>query len=349
LKGTRYNAAAGESIRGVDLETRVRSLTVHTERTFAIARSSADAFERVVFELEEDDLVGRGEAAPTRYYGQDAEGVAGALEGVEILDPWDIEGVLAENDHLPSTALAALDAALHDLAAKRLGVPLYRLLGLARPEPTSAYTLAIAKPETTVEEARRLSSFPILKMKVGGWEDLETVRAVAEFSEARIWVDANEAFSPEEAPEVAAELKGIGVGMIEQPVPGSAGPDALRRATEAAYPVPVIADEGAIVARDVPLLSGCASGVNVKLAKCGGIRGALEMIHTARSLGMMVMLGCFVETSLGVAAAAHISGLFDLVDLDGAMLLADDPFEGIGYENGRILLSEKPGLGVEPR
>jgi L-alanine-DL-glutamate epimerase-like enolase superfamily enzyme len=331
------------------LETRVRKVTVHTERTFAIARSSADAFERVFLELDEDGLAGRGEAAPTRYYGQDAEGVAAALEGVIIRDPWDIQATLAGNDHLPPSALAALDSALHDLAAKRLGIPLYRLLGLARPEPVSAYTLPIAEPETTVEEARRLSTFPILKMKVGSWEDVETVGAVAEFSEARIWVDANEAFSPEEAPELARELKGIGVRVIEQPVPASAGPGALRTATEAAHPVPVIADESAVSARDLPPLSGCASGVNVKLAKCGGIRGALEMIHTARSLGMAVMLGCMVETSLGISAAAHLSGLADFVDLDGAMLLADDPFGGIGYEEGHIVLSNAPGLGVEQR
>jgi L-alanine-DL-glutamate epimerase-like enolase superfamily enzyme len=333
----------------VDLETRVRRVTVHTERAFAIARSSADAFERVILELEEDDLVGRGEAAPSRYYGQDADGVARFLRGVEIPDPWDLEGTLATNDHLPPSALAALDAALHDLAAKRLGVPLYRLLGLARPEPTSAYTLAIAEPGTTVAEARRLANFPILKMKVGGWEDIETVRAVAGFSGAHIWVDANEAFSPEEAPGVAVELKNIGVRMIEQPLPASAGPEALRPVTEAAHPVPVVADESAISAGDVPPLRGCVSGVNVKLAKCGGIRRALEMVHTARSLGMMVMLGCMVETSLGISAAAQISGLCDFVDLDGAMLLADDPFEGLLYENGRIVLSGEPGLGVEPR
>ena len=331
------------------MQTRVRVVTVHTERTFAIARSSADAFERVILEIEESGVIGRGEAAPTSYYGQDSEGVAAALEDVEIRDPWDIEGTLAENDHLPPTALAALDAALHDLAAKRLGVPLYRVLGFARPEPTSAYTLAIAEPETTVEEAKRLSAFPILKMKVGGWKDIDTVRAVAEFSGAEIWVDANEAFSPEEAPEMAAELTEVGVCVIEQPVPASAGPEALRLATEAAHPVPVVADESAIVATDVPDLAGCVGGVNVKLAKCGGVRGALEMIHTARALGMIVMLGCMVETSLGISAAAHLSGLVDLVDLDGAMLLADDPFEGIGYENGRILLSDEPGLGVRPR
>ena len=331
------------------METRVRIVTVLTERTFAIARSSADAFERVILELEESGVVGCGEAAPTRYYGQSAGGVAAALEGVEIPDPWDIEGALAKNEHLPPTARAALDAALHDLAARRLGVPLYRLLGLARPEPTSAYTLAIAEPETTVEEAKRLSSFPILKMKVGGWRDVETVRAVAAFSEAELWVDANEAFSPEEAPDVATELKSLGVRVIEQPVPASAGPEALRRTTEAAHPVPVVADESAIVAGDVPGLAGCVSGVNVKLAKCGGVRGALAMIHTARALGMIVMLGCMVETSLGISAAAHISGLVDLVDLDGAMLLADDPFEGIGYEEGRLIFSDEPGLGVRPR
>ena len=334
---------------GADLKIRVREVTVRTERTFAIARSSSDTFRRVILELEEDDTVGRGEAAPTRYYGQDAESVAEALENVEIPDPWDVEGTLAKHGHLPPTARAALDSALHDLAAKRLGVPLYRVLGLARPEPVSAYTLGIAEPGTTLEEARRLSAFPILKMKVGGLEDVETVRAVAAFSKAELWVDANEAFSPEEAPEVVEELKVMGVRVIEQPVPASAGPEALRRATEAARPVPVVADESAITAGDLPRLSGCVGGVNVKLAKCGGVRGALAMIQTARAHGLGVMLGCMVETSLGISAAAHVSGLVDLVDLDGAMLLADDPFEGIGYKEGRIILSDEPGLGVAPR
>ncbi len=331
------------------MKTRVKVITIRTRRTFAIARSSTDAFERVILEVEGDGSVGRGEAAPTRYYGQDAEGVAESLEGAEIRDAWDIEGTLARNDNLPPTALAALDAALHDRAAKRLGVPVYRLLGLARPEPTSAYTLPIAEPEATVEEAKRLSSYPILKMKVGGWADIGTVREVAGLSEAEIWVDANEAFSPDEAPEAAAELRRMGVRMIEQPVPVSAGTEALREATGAAWPVPVIADESAVDARDVPKLAGSVSGVNVKLAKCGGIRGALEMVHAARAHGMKLMLGCMVETSLGIAAAAHVSGLFDFVDLDGAMLLAEDPYLGPTYDNGRILLSEKTGLGTEAR
>jgi L-alanine-DL-glutamate epimerase-like enolase superfamily enzyme len=330
------------------VEIGVERLTVRTKRTFAIARGSSDAFERVVLTLEEGGVTGRGEAAPTEYYGQDAESAAEALERIRIRDPWDIEGTLEENGFLPSSALAALDSALHDLAAKMLNIPVYRLLGLARPAPTSAYTLSIANRETTIEEAEKLSAFPILKMKVGGRGDIETVRAVSEVSAAALWVDANEAFSPDEAPEVARNLRDMGLRMVEQPVPASAGPGALRRVTEAVKPLPVIADEGAITAEDVPSLAGCVTGVNVKLAKCGGIRQALEMIHTARAHGMLVMLGCMVETSLGIAAAAQISGLVDLVDLDGAMLLADDPFTGLAYEDGRILLSEASGLGVEP-
>ena len=324
-------------------------VTVRTKRAFTIARSSSGSFERVVLTLAQEGRAGRGEAAPTAYYGETADGAAAALREAEIRDPWDLEGTLATNGHLPPSALAALDSALHDLAARRLGIPVYRLLGLGRPEPTSAYTLGIADPETTVAEARRLSRFPILKIKVGGWNDLETVRAVSEFSDARLWVDANEAFSRGEAVEAARELKGMGVEVVEQPVPASAGPEALREVAEAVRPLPVIADESAVNAGDVPHLSGCVSGVNIKLAKCGGLRHALSMLRTARAHGMLVMLGCMVESSLGIAAAAQISGLVDFVDLDGAMLLADDPFLGLGYEYGRISLPEAPGLGVEPR
>lgn len=197
-----------------------------------------------------------------------------------------------------------------------------------------------------MEEAKRLSSFPILKMKVGGWRDIETVKRVAELSDAELWVDANEAFSPDEAVEAAVVLREAGVAMIEQPIPASAGPQAMRRAMEAAHPVPLIADESSLVAADVPKLAGCVSGVNVKMAKCGGIRNALAMVHTARAHGMLTMLGCMVETSVGIAAPAHISGLFDFVDLDGAMLLADDPYSGPTYENGRIFLTDENGIGV---
>src|SRR5215210_797836 len=148
--------------------------------------------------MAEDGVTGRGEAAPTSYYGQDAQGVAEALEGAEMGDPWDIEGALTHNGAMPPSALTALDNAMHDLAARRLGVPVYRLLGLGRPEPVSAYTLGIADRETTVAHAQKLRKHRILKVKVGGWKDVETLRAVRESTEADLWVDANEAFSPEE-------------------------------------------------------------------------------------------------------------------------------------------------------
>lgn len=303
----------------------------------------------MILELGAGGTVGRGEAASTGYYGQSPESDAAALQAVKVSDPWDMEGTLRANEALPASALAALDAALHDLAGKRLGVPVWRLLGYARPVPRTAYTLGIADLDTTLADLERLSGHPILKIKVGGWRDLETVREVRKRSHAELWVDANEAFSPDEAPEAARELKDAGIGMLEQPVPAAAGPEALKRVTDAVYPLPVIVDESALTARDVPRLSGCVSGVNVKLAKCGGIRRALEMIHTARAHGMLVMLGCMVETSLGISAAAQISGLADFVDLDGFLLLADDPFEGLSFEGGRVVVPERPGLGVEPR
>jgi L-alanine-DL-glutamate epimerase-like enolase superfamily enzyme len=266
-----------------------------------------------------------------------------------VRDPWDIEGVLQENESLPPSALAALDSALHDLAASRLNVPVYRLLGLARPEPLSAYTLGIADTGSTLREAKKLSGFPILKMKVGDGGDLETVRRVSEASDARSMGRRERGLLPRGGAERGERAQGHGRRDDRAAVPASAGPEALRWGEPlAADPLPVIADESAITARDVPKLAGCASGVNVKLAKCGGIRGALRMIHTARAHGMLVMLGCMVETSLGIAAAAQLSGLVDFVDLDGAMLLADDPFDGLAYHSGRILLPERPGLGVEP-
>lgn len=330
------------------MQVRAEKITVHPEHTFTIARGSSDAFDNVVLSLSEDGHTGLGLAAPSARYGQDAPAALDALREVEVRDPWDIRGSLLENARLPSSALSALDSALHDLAARRLGVPVYRMLGLAGPRPTTSYTLSIADLDTTLDRIRGMPPYPIFKVKVGGAEDLETVRAVVRETAAEVWVDANEAFTPEEAPEAVRELAGAGVTVIEQPVPASAGPEAFGQATRAAGGVPIIADESVLVATDVPPLSGHVSGVNVKLSKCGGIRGALEIIHTARAHGMEVMLGCMVEASLGIAAAVQVSGLVDYVDLDGALLLAADPFSGLEYDGAEISVPGGPGLGVEP-
>jgi L-alanine-DL-glutamate epimerase-like enolase superfamily enzyme len=183
------------------LQIRADTVTVHPERTFTIARGSSDAFANVVLTVSEAGYTGRGLAAPSGRYGQDARGVLEALESVEIRDPWDLRGTLMANAHLPSSALCALDSALHDLAARRLGVPVYRLLGLAGPRPTTSYTLGIDEPEATLDRARELSRYPVLKVKVGGARDIETVREVVRETGAEVWVDANEAFAPDEAAE----------------------------------------------------------------------------------------------------------------------------------------------------
>ena len=176
------------------METSVKTVRVHTERTFAIARSSADTFERVIFEMSEDGVTGRGEAAPTSYYGQDAQGVVTALESVEVWDPWTSRAA-SRNGAMPPSALTALDNAMHDLAARRLGVPVYRLLGLARPVPVSAYTRHSRQGDDRRPRAEAEQAPDTEKVKVGGW-NIETLRAVRESSEAELWVDANEAFSP---------------------------------------------------------------------------------------------------------------------------------------------------------
>jgi L-alanine-DL-glutamate epimerase-like enolase superfamily enzyme len=330
------------------LRVRAKTVTVHPEHTFTIARGSSDAFDNVVLSLSDGAHTGLGLAAPSARYGQDASRALDALRNLEIHDPWDVHGTLRANGHLPSSALSALDSALHDLAARRLGVPVYRMLGLSRPRPITSYTLGIDELDATLGRARALSQYPIFKVKVGGARDIDTVRAVIRETGAEVWVDANEAFAADEAAEAVRELAGAGVAVIEQPVPAEAGPGAFGQAARAAGNVPVIADESALVAADVPPLAGYASGVNVKLSKCGGIRGALEIIHTARANGMRVMLGCMVEASLGISAAAQVSGLVDYVDLDGALLLADDPFNGLGYEGAELVLSEGPGLGIDP-
>ena len=186
------------------MKTSVEKVTVRTKRAFAIARGSSDSFERVVLVLEEGGHTGLGEAAPTGYYGGDAETVAEASSAVEIRDPWDIEGTLRANEGLNPSALAALDAALHDLAAKRLGVPVYRLLGLARPEPQSAFTLGIADPETTVSEARRLSALPILKMSC--WKEKSAAPTVTRPSSPGLISKLSTEKSPSGFPSIQPKL-----------------------------------------------------------------------------------------------------------------------------------------------
>jgi L-alanine-DL-glutamate epimerase-like enolase superfamily enzyme len=335
----------------VELRATTKSLALAEE--FGIARGSRTTQSVVQVELEHEGIVGRGEAAPVYYRG---ESVASAADFLTTTapplvgdDPFALEDIEERLEDVDGEAggKAALDAALHDWIGHRLGVPLWRLLGLSPVAPPTSYTIGIDSLEGTRDRARRASDFRALKIKVGGTEDLERVEAVREESDAPLRVDANEGWTLESARELMPELIRLDVEFVEQPFP-AADIDSFQRLRELHPRLPVVVDEGCHDLTDVAPAAGYADGINVKLAKSGGVREALRMIHAARALGLRVMVGCMVESQLGVAPAAAIASLADWVDLDGHLLLADEPFTGLRFEDGRVLPGSEPGLGVAP-
>lgn len=331
-------------------------LVLRLERPFRISREEKRACRNLFVRVEWERLVGMGEAAPSRFYGEDAEAVSEALrragpliEGASPFTGETVERRLAEELPWARSARAALDVALWDLLGKVLGVPIYKLLGLegAVPPPTS-FTVGISSPDEVREVARKAGRrFRVLKVKVGAGGEEEVLSAVREVWDGPVRVDANGAWSPEEAISKIKTLEKFDIELVEQPVPPG-DPDTLAAVRDHAS-VPVFADESAVVPEDLHRLAGKVDGVVVKLAKMGGIRPVLRAVATARACGLKVMLGCMVETSLGISAAVHISPLADYVDLDGHFLLAHDPYEGPVLKDGRLLPPEGPGLGVRRR
>lgn len=323
--------------------------------TFTIARESSDVRDNLLVRLTDSEgNFGVGEAAPSPYYGQSAAGNRAALEalppsvgsGAPLLEP--LLEAWAPALTGQSAALAAVDVALHDLVGRQLGVPLHRLWGLdpARVPPTS-YTIGLASPEEMRRKTEAAAGFRAIKVKLGTDRDRLLLEAVRRATTAPIRVDANAAWSVDETLQNLPWLQALGVELVEQPLPGD-DLEGLRRVTEAS-PLPIIADESARTPADVVRLRGCVHGINIKLAKCGGLRDAMKMIHIARAQTMSVMLGCFIESSVGITAAAHLSPLVDYVDLDGHLLLTNDPWQGATLQEGRLVPPDAPGLGVAPR
>jgi L-alanine-DL-glutamate epimerase-like enolase superfamily enzyme len=247
-----------------------------------------------------------------------------------------------------AAARAALSSALHDLVGKRLGVPVYRMWGLDPCRtPKSSFTIGLDTPERIRAKVREAEQYPILKVKLGTDRDIEILRAIRDATDKEIRVDANCGWTVKSAIRMLSVLDEFGVTVLEQPLPPQ-DLDGLAAVTAQAD-IPVIADESCLTAIDIPPLVGKVDGINIKLAKCGGLREALRMIAVARAHGLMVMVGCMIESSLGITAAAHFTPLVDMVDLDGAALLADDPFVGAGIEGGQVTLPSGPGLGVRRR
>lgn len=332
---------------------------LHTRHTFKIAvdEMNGDVFENVIVRLEHEGVTGWGEAAPFFIYGENRGTVLAVLEALRPLiercpDPWKAERLMEEMDSalaLNFATKAAVDTALYDLQGKLCGQPLYRLLGLdASQTPLSSFTIGIDTPEVVRKKVREVRDYPMLKIKVGGPQDLESLAVVREEAPGAVLrVDANCGWEPHEALRMIDRLVEFGVEFVEQPLP--AGNTSGMRWLAERSPLPLMADESCERLEDVPRCAGLFDAINIKLVKCGGVRHALKMIACARAHNMKVMLGCMLESSVLITAAAHISPLVDYADLDGAVLIADDPFEGMIFERGRMILPESPGLGVKPR
>jgi L-alanine-DL-glutamate epimerase-like enolase superfamily enzyme len=330
-------------------------LELRTRHPFIIARGGQSDYRTVWVRLRDGDgNEGWGEAAATRFYGETPESVFAALNHYATAlpaDPFDIEEaerrwatMMRENP----AARAALSAALHDLVGKRLGIPVYRLWGLDPAKaPRSTFTIGLDTPEKVRMKVLEAEQYPILKIKLGTDRDEEILRTIRDATDKEIRVDANCGWTVKQAIAMLPVLKEYGVTVLEQPLPPSEL-DGLAAITRRAD-IPVIADESCRTAFDIPPLVGKVDGINIKLAKCGSLREALRMIAIARAHGLMVMVGCMIESSIAITAAAHFTPLVDIVDLDGAALLANDPFVGASIDGGQVTLPTGPGLGVRRR
>jgi L-Ala-D/L-Glu epimerase len=333
------------------MEIAARTARLELAETFVIARESADWADVVQVEIRHGGHVGRGEAAPIERYHETAASALAFLEEHSALvgdDPFALEQIGARLAGIPgeNAAKAALDAALHDLQGKLLGVPVWRLLGLPRVGPPTSWTIWLGDPDDMARRAERVAGrFRRLKLKLGGGDglDVDRVTAVRSVTDVPLQVDVNEWWSLDEALEAVPRLAALGVAYVEQPLPAGAG-DA--RALRDRSPIPIYVDEDCHTLADVAGCAEIAHGINIKLAKSGGIREGIRMAHAARALGLEVMLGCMVESGLGIAAACVVAPLCDHVDLDGNLLLARDPCPGVSFVDGVQVPSEEPGLGV---
>jgi len=331
------------------MRTSLPKLTLR--ETFQIARGAADEETVVVAELERDGIVAYGEGAPVDYWGETPEQIAEAIEadgpalvGDDLFAGAAIAARLRAWDG-PQGAKMALDGVVHDWLGKRLGQPLYRVLGTDRVTPPTSYTIGIDTVGGTADKVRRHPGYAVYKIKVGGPGDLERLRAVRAETAARLRIDGNEGWDLETAKALTPELIALGVEFVEQPFP-AADIESFVEYRQLPERLPVLIDEGCKDLGSIPAIAMYADGIVIKLAKSGGIHEALRMIHAARALDLEVMLGCMIESELGISAAAQLGSLVDYIDLDGHLLISNAPFTGLGLEDGRLVLSDAPGLGV---
>jgi len=329
-------------------------LNLTLRHTFSTSRSSSSIAENVLVKLRWKNLKGLGEAAPIRFYGQSQKTCLKALERMSKRlagrDPFELESILTDlRRHFPQepSAIAAIDLALHDLVGKHLGIPLWRHFGLD-PEktPQTSFTIGIASLDKVVAKIAEAQKYPVLKIKVGVPGDVEIMREIRRLVPKKILrVDANCGWSVKETIDKSRALEKLGVEFIEQPLPPGRNADFKKIKNKIG--IPLMTDESSLIPGDIPALRGCVDGINIKLVKCGGIREGLKMIHTARACGLKIMLGCMIESSILISAAAQLAPLVDYADLDGNLLVSDDPFRGARIDkNAKLILPNRPGLGM---
>jgi L-alanine-DL-glutamate epimerase-like enolase superfamily enzyme len=349
-------AAMATTNDAVQLRTTVKRLNLR--HTWTIARGSSDFKEYPYLEISQNGVVGRGEAACNIRYQETLESMLETIEKarplVENADLWryyDLGNAIQKVCDQQMAAKTAIDMALMDWIAKNLNVPLYRFLGLDKNKtPLTSFSIGIDKPEVMQAKIREAEIYPILKIKAGTPDDEKIMTAVRATTDKPLFVDANEGWkSKEEALEKIHWLAKNNVILLEQPMPAAMHEEQKwlrQRCIELGIKLPIIADESVKQAADIPRLAEAYDGINIKLMKAGGIQEALRMITLARCLNLKILLGCMIESSLGITAAAHLSPLVDWADLDGNLLISNDPFSGVKVENGKLILPEGPGLGV---
>ncbi len=347
-----------------------RTLDLTLRHTFRISRSAVDVAQNVLLAIEQEGLTGLGEAHPYDYRGEDRcrilralgflaewlprqEALVAAFSRLSISNRQsaisNLLSCLPPEVRTSRGAMAALDIALHDLAGQLVGQPLWRLLGADPAKaPVTSFTIGIAPVPEMQEKVRLADRYPILKIKLGTSNDIEILEGIRAVSDKPLRVDANAAWTVPEAIEKLRTIERYGIEFVEQPIPP--GDVAGLREVHRASPLPIVVDESVTTADDIPPVAGAADGINIKLMKCGGLCEAERMIRLARSLGLKVMLGCFIESSVAITAAAHLSPLADYADLDGHLLIANDPYDGVALDpSGRLILPGRPGLGLLPR
>jgi L-alanine-DL-glutamate epimerase-like enolase superfamily enzyme len=334
------------------MQLELHAFDLPLRHTFTISRESITSQPTLIVELSQDGISGYGEATSNKYYGftiermaRDLAALRPPLEKTKLDDPASLWSQCQPSLKDDPFALCALDQAAHDLWGKLRGQPVWKLWGLSTEKiPSSNYTIGIDKIEIMVAKMKEFDGWPIYKIKLGTDRDLEIVRELRKHTSAAFRVDANCGWTAGQAINYSSELKKLGVEFIEQPLKADRWDDLRRVRDESA--LPIIADESCIVESDVERCHGVFHGINIKLVKCGGLTPARRMIASARKLGLSVMVGCMTESSVGISAIAQLLPLLDYVDMDGAVLLAEDVADGVRLDRGRCIYPDAPGHGL---